>query len=217
MANLTLNNMIKFRGFHVREYLVDEIKSALDEVIPVQSNTKIKSVINPHLHNFKEISEMILKMSDEETEKFFNLEDKNDFEILELAGIRCEFIRHSHILANKMLNCSKGELERTFVFNEICQHVIIYKNMILNEEYGLTGYFKAVILKSLEFLNDNGIAQSFLMLCEFCPDFICDDCYPIINKTSKTYVYSVEILNEFFKNLKSKHIEKWIKFFERRE
>jgi len=212
MANLNSNNMIKFKGFYVKDKFVEEIKSALDENVPCTVHPIIKEARNIPLRPLEDVCEMLLLLRDEEAENFFDLEDKNEVEIIELAGIRKVFINHARLLVDRMMSAC-GEFEKSSIFAEICQHNLVFKNMILNEQYGCSVLFKTMILKNIEFLNDNGFAQSFLLLCDFCPEFIGDDLYPIINKDAKTYYHSISLLNPFFTNLKAKHIEKWNKFF----
>lgn len=212
MANSNLNTMIKFKGFYVKDKFVEEIKAALDENLPCIVHPTMKAATNIPVRPFEQICEMLSILDDKEVENFFDLEDKNEMEILELAAIRKAFVTHASYLVEKM-NRASGQLGKVSVFTEICQSNIEFKHMLFNEEYGFSVYFKTMFLKNLEFLNTNGLAHSFLLLCEFCPEFIGDDFYPIINKEEKTYYESIALFNPFFTNLKAKHIEKWNKFF----
>ena len=82
---------------------------------------------------------------------------------------------------NEMCLTSYGVFQ-TEHWIDICEMVILYKNMVTNPDYGLTMWFKSFIFKNLQFIKENGLITSFLVVCEFCPDFVTDDCYPIIAK-----------------------------------
>ena len=80
-------------------------------------------------------------MSDDEAYDFFNLEDKNQAEIETLRDIKSLFLNHQKQLNNQMQQ--KNGTHSSWA--KICENVLRFKSMILNEDYG----FFSILKKSL--------------------------------------------------------------------
>ena len=208
--------MVNFNGvkFMVDGKIINEVKTALNETVAHKQHPSFlfqKTTSLTRNLKVENIYETLKTMTDEELEDFFNLEGKNELELKTLYEIRVCFIEHQKKLQNEMLRTRSNES-----WSKICENILRFKQMILNEDYGLAPFFKTTIMKAIYLLNMNGSAHSFLLLCELCPDFVCKDCYPVVNFESSGYSYSIDNLGNFFSELKSKHIEKWSQYFEQR-
>ena len=218
MASLNKNNMfmVNFNGvkFMVDGKIIDEVKTALNETISDEQHPSFLSIQKNSLTRSMKVDNIydtLKTMTDEELEDFFKIEGKNEFELKTLYEIKLCFIEHQKKLSDKMIQNRSIES-----WSKICENILRFKQMILNEDYGLALFFKSAIMKAIQLLNMNGSAHSFLLLCELCPEFVCEDCYPVVNFCSSCFSDSIDHLGDFFVGLKSKHIEKWSKYFEQR-
>lgn len=191
--------MIQYRYFYIEPSIQNEIENALNETIKYEYDNRLI------IQNFMEtpidqIRTFLLKHKSDD----FELENKNENEIKKLSLIRSYFIRFiSHLIKKKNMNS----------WIEICEFTLLYKYMITDPDYGFVMWFKSFILKNLEFLKENGVITSFLVICEFCPDFVTDNCYPIIYP----YVQSDGIRaskRTVFTKLLNTHYMKWEKYME---
>ena len=206
--------MIQFKKFWIKDGLQEDITQALYEHhdIPMhpsllRSNRGIallEECINLPEINFT---------NEEDAIKFFNLENKTDSQLDLMYLIRkrfCNFVVQNETEISKTI--SGRDLVRS-QFNLVLQ-TLRHKHMILNEDYGFTAWFKLFIVSKIINKFDYGYAFAFIALCEFCPDFVCDDCYPAFNRNTASFTYSLELVfeNEFMMKLFAKHIEKWHKY-----
>jgi len=201
--------MIKFKYFYIIPSVQKEIENALLETIDYPTDERVK---NKHLtleNNLESVRLFLLTANETHTD--FEVENKDEEDLKNLRLIRGYFLSYIRLKQNEMSLTSYGVFQ-TEHWIDICEMVILYKNMITNPDYGLTMWFKSFILKNLEFLKENGLITSFLVVCEFCPDFVTDDCYPIISKEiSSTSLRACSSKKSFIKLLNI-HSSKWKKY-----
>jgi len=198
--------MIKFKFFYIIPSIQQEIENALLETIDYPMDERLIDKLNLQQY-ISEIRWFLFA----ENETDFEVENNNEEEIKNLKLIRTQFLSYIKLNQEKMRK-SNGKIQ-TKCWIDICEIVILYKNMVTNPDYGLSMWFKSFIIKNLVFLKENGLITSFLVLCEFCPDFVTDDCYPIIAK--EISLTSIEACSSrIFKKLLDKHKPKWKKYME---
>ena len=201
--------MIKFKYFYIIPSVQKEIENALLETIDYPTDERVK---NKHLTLENDLESVrLFLLTANETHTDFEVENKDEEDLKNLRLIRGYFLSYIRLKQNEMSLTSYGVFQ-TEHWIDICEMVILYKNMITNPDYGLTMWFKSFILKNLEFLKENGLITSFLVVCEFCPDFVTDDCYPIISKEiSSTSLRACSSKKSFIKLLNI-HSSKWKKY-----
>ena len=200
--------MIKFKYFYILPSVQKDIENALFETIDYPMDARLGS--NVKLEKDIESIRLFL-LTANETHTDFEVENKDEKDLKDLRLIRAHFLKYIKMKQDEISLTSYGVFQ-TEHWIDICEMVILYKNMITNPDYGLTMWFKSFILKNLEFLKENGLITSFLVVCEFCPDFVTDDCYPIISKEiSSTSLRACSSKKSFIKLLNI-HSSKWKKY-----
>ena len=171
--------MIKFKYFYILPSVQKEIENALLETIDYPMDDRLRS---NHLNLKKDLESIrFFLLSANQTHTDFEVENKDEEDLKDLRLIRGYFLQYIKMKQNEMCLTSYGVFQ-TEHWIDICEMVILYKNMVTNPDYGLTMWFKSFIIKNLQFIKENGLITSFLVVCEFCPEFVSDDCYPIIAK-----------------------------------
>ena len=170
--------MIKFKYFYILPSVQKDIENALFETIDYPMDARLGR--NVKLEKDIESIRLFL-LTANETHTDFEVENKDEKDLKDLTLIRAHFLKYIKMKQDEISLTSYGVF-KTEHWIDICEMVILYKNMVTNPDYGLTMFFKAFIIKNLEFIKNNGLITSFLVVCEFCPDFVTDDCYPIIAK-----------------------------------
>lgn len=170
--------MIKFKYFYILPSVQKEIENALLETIDYPMDARLGS--NVKLEKDIESIRLFL-LTANETHTDFEVENKDEKDLKDLRLIRAHFLKYIKMKQDEISLTSYGVFQ-TEHWIDICEMVILYKNMVTNPDYGLTMFFKTFILKNLQFIKENGLITSFLVVCEFCPEFVSDDCYPIIAK-----------------------------------
>jgi hypothetical protein len=213
--------MIQFKKFYIKDGLQEELTKALDEThnIPLHPSLSIISEIDlsPITRSWFRLLRMCalkpIPTEDDEAIEFFSIENKTEEQLYCLKTIRHKFnefrVQNDYVLTKTIT--TKSIVDTYF---NLTIEVIKHKHMITNEHYGFSGFFKSFILHNIRYMYMLGIVSSFIVFCEFCPDFICDDCYPMFNKFSACYKYSLELVlkNEFMYKLFNKHFHKWSKY-----
>ena len=170
--------MIKFKYFYILPSVQKDIENALFETIDYPMDARLGS--NVKLEKDIESIRLFL-LTANETHTDFEVENKDEKDLKDLRLIRAHFLKYIKMKQDEISLTSYGVFQ-TEHWIDICEMVILYKNMVTNPDYGLTMFFKTFILKNLQFIKENGLITSFLVVCEFCPEFVTDDCYPIIAK-----------------------------------
>jgi hypothetical protein len=214
------NDMIIKNGFYIVPELEEIITESLKGVIQSRVNHRLKLEFSED-SDFSDIDHLIteiIEMSDDESFEFFKLESKTEKEIEVLSRIRFYFVLFLKKSSNRFLKVqsSGSKKEICELWSVTCRMMLIFKNMVGNEHYGLIKFCKIFILKNIEFLNQVGMAMSFLVLCELCPAFVCNYCYPVVNTSSEIYFLSMDLAekNPFFNDLIIKHNDRWSQFYE---
>jgi len=214
--------MIQFKKFYIKDGLQEELTQALDEThnIPLHPSLKIIDEIDlsPITRSwFRLLREHALKpipSEDDEAIEFFSIENKTEQQLNCLKTIRHKFdgfLVQTKDILSKVIT-TESVIDTYFA---LTIEVVKHKHMITNEHYGFSGWFKSFILHNIRYMYMIGMFSSFIVLCEFCPDFVCDDCYPVFNRFSPSFKYSLDLVfkNEFMMKIFIKHIDKWYKYF----
>jgi len=200
--------MIQFKYFYIEPSIQKEIENALDETIDYPMDNRLRHNVN-RIKDLEAIRYFLLKANKTHTD--FEIENKGEEDLKNLRLIRTYFLSYIRIKQNEM-RLTNYVVFQTEYWIDICEMVILYKDMVTNPDYGLTMWFKAFIIKNLEFIKDNGLITSFLVLCEFCPEFVTDDCYPIISKKISSTSIQACTTRSLFINLLKIHHSKWKKY-----
>lgn len=230
--------MIEFKKFYIKDGLQEELTQALEETHDIPLHPALKLRVAPlerplgrftplwkiqreiedatRASWFRLLSQYALTpipTEDDEAIEFFNIENKTLEQLNCLKTIRHKFYEFL-VQIKKVLSKSINAKNAVDTYLELMIEVIKHKHMITNEHYGFSGWFKTFILETIQTMYISGLVPSFIVLCEFCPDFVCDDCYPMFNRFSASYKYSLNLVlkNEFMSKIFIKHIDKWHRY-----
>jgi|694.fasta_scaffold00008_199 hypothetical protein len=206
-SSSSIINMIIFRNFYIDESKKDEIETALDECIehPLHPKLVSKSVVSAKDYSVKDLTRFLIQSS---TTDFSIDEDVN--KLFYQRKIRFYFIKYMQFKVREFINETSSD-EKTLRLSELYSMILLYRPMITNFEYGFSSWFKTFIEQTIEFVTQ-GLLISFLFLCEFCPDFVTDDCYPKFNCVASHYVKQIATTDVSFINLFVKHQSKCEKY-----
>lgn len=212
METKTESSMTKLIFFYIVPSVKKEIENALDEIIDYPCDIRLKITI-PSMGKIESIRSFLMECIVSEPPCDFELENREEYEIEKLRLIRVCFLNYVKFLQKKMIDTKDAQIQVDY-WAEICEMSILYKDMITNPDYGLTMWFKSFILKNLQFIKENGMLPSFLVVCEFCPDFVTDDCYPIIDKGRSASGHRPCLTKVLLNELLHKHYNKWKKYMQ---
>jgi hypothetical protein len=140
----------------------------------------------------------------------WDMDHMNDDEFYQACKLRAQLKKYLKILEARARQLG-NPLDH---WAPLCEMVLLYKDMILDPDYNFVKWFKGFVIQNLEYLSQHGLMYSFLVLCEFCPEFVTDDCFPVVYKKAKPLSYGFEEWPGLglIRLLRFKHAEKWNKY-----
>lgn len=211
--------VLKTKYFYVTPHVKDEVEKALQEQPPRQETpysvfTRAQLVwaaeeeadqdfptIQNNLYEFWKDKGPTKSVS-------WDMDNMNDDEFYQACKLRAQLKKYFKILEAR----SKQLGNPLDHWAPLCEMVLLYKDMILNPDYNFVKWFKGFVLQNVDYLSQHGFMYSFLVLCEFCPEFVTDDCFPVVYKEADSYGFEEWPGLGLIHVLRLKNADKWNKY-----
>lgn len=129
--------------------------------------------------------------------------DPENEKIQHMAHIRDKlacYIRHFY---------NSGPTHTTKEFLDFVKILYLFRVFFNKEQYGFENLRKMLIRKLLEFMSLYGILALFLIFCEFCPNMVCNDFFPVCKASNVDYQLLLVEQDPLYSALRRKHENKW--------
>ena len=140
-----------------------------------------------------------------------DLDNCNYYILNKINKYRNYYLDYQHKIIN-FINIERNIDSKIIFISRMFKIIYLYKDLITNGYLLPITYYKAIIYKIIEYMKE-GLIITFLLFCEFCPDFVVDDCYPKFYKSRFFYICEQIMSTDcFWTTLFLKHKDKWNKY-----